>query len=413
MNETRKHPLSALLMVAAGLFAGPLARADVVTEWNVKAGEIVVEARLGPPPANRVLAIVQTAVYEAANTVTQRYPASGLKLEAAPGASPDAAIAAANRATLSKLLPSQQAAIDTPIRLRWRRSSTARRRPRALQSEKRRPRRCLRCAPMTAPPERRVSTATTAGVYVPTVVPVVPQWPQRKPWLMTSPAQFRPGPPPALTSELWARDYNEIKASAARAARTAPPSRLDRPLLGGHAAPDLPRCRALGHQRARAGGHAERTPVRGSHSGEDDALIAILDAKYHYNFWRPVTAIRQMRIDGNDATERGERHGRGSTHRHTDAPRVSVRALHRCGAVWHGAAVRKSAPSVPTLATTSLICQGAARKLRLRGSTTSCRRWRMRASTMGCTTTSTEVSGTAMGTGRRSWPRLEHLRLPE
>ena len=73
MNETRKHPLSALLMVAAGLFAGPMARADVVTEWNVRAGEIVVEAELGPPPANRVLAIVQTAVYEAANAMTRRF----------------------------------------------------------------------------------------------------------------------------------------------------------------------------------------------------------------------------------------------------------------------------------------------------------------------------------------------------
>jgi hypothetical protein len=36
----------------------------------------------------------------------------------------------------------------------------------------------------------------------------------------------------------------------------------------------------------------------------DDALIAIMDAKYHYNFWRPVTAIRNGDIDGNDATER-------------------------------------------------------------------------------------------------------------
>ena len=36
----------------------------------------------------------------------------------------------------------------------------------------------------------------------------------------------------------------------------------------------------------------------------DDAMIAVFDAKYHYNFWRPVTAIRNGDIDGNDATER-------------------------------------------------------------------------------------------------------------
>jgi hypothetical protein len=90
-----------------------MARADVVTDWNIKAGEFVVEARLGPPPANRVLAIVQTAVYEAVNAITQHYPASGLTREAAPGASVEAAVATANHATLVPLVPAQQEAIDT------------------------------------------------------------------------------------------------------------------------------------------------------------------------------------------------------------------------------------------------------------------------------------------------------------
>ena len=39
----------------------------------------------------------------------------------------------------------------------------------------------------------------------------------------------------------------------------------------------------------------------------DDALIAVFDAKYHYGFWRPITAIRNGDIDGNDATERERR----------------------------------------------------------------------------------------------------------
>jgi len=83
MNHSKKHQQMALLVVAASLFVGPLAWADVVTDWNVKAGEIVVEAKLGAPPANRVLAIVHTAVYEAANAITKRYPASGLQLNRA------------------------------------------------------------------------------------------------------------------------------------------------------------------------------------------------------------------------------------------------------------------------------------------------------------------------------------------
>ena len=57
---------------------------------------------------------------------------------------------------------------------------------------------------------------TTAGTYVPTATPAVTHWPQRKPWLMASAAQFRPGPPPALTSDAWARDYNEVKSFGAK-----------------------------------------------------------------------------------------------------------------------------------------------------------------------------------------------------
>lgn len=68
------------------------------------------------------------------------------------------------------------------------------------------------------------------GAYVPTVTPAAPHWAQRKPWLMTHPAQFRPAPPPALTSELWSRDYNEVKAygSKASALRSAEQTEIAR-----------------------------------------------------------------------------------------------------------------------------------------------------------------------------------------
>src|SRR5207253_9497841 len=50
------------------------------------------------------------------------------------------------------------------------------------------------------------------GVYVPTLLPAVPHWGKRTPWVMASPDQFRPGPPPSITSATWTRDYNEVKA---------------------------------------------------------------------------------------------------------------------------------------------------------------------------------------------------------
>ena len=50
------------------------ASADAVTDWNTKANEIIAQAKLGTPPAIRVMAIVKTASFEAANTITRQYP---------------------------------------------------------------------------------------------------------------------------------------------------------------------------------------------------------------------------------------------------------------------------------------------------------------------------------------------------
>src|SRR5438105_2954067 len=113
MNGTIKYLQSSVTAIAVSLFFSPVAMSDVVTDWNFKAGDIVADAKLGTPPSNRVLAIVHTAMYEAANAVTKRYPPDGLNVEAVPGASVEAAIAAANRTTLAKLLPSQQAAVES------------------------------------------------------------------------------------------------------------------------------------------------------------------------------------------------------------------------------------------------------------------------------------------------------------
>src|SRR5690606_31460389 len=94
----------------------PLAKADAVSNWNKRAGDIVVNANIGPLPAERALAIVQASVYEAVNAITQRYPVNDLNLPATAGASIDAAIAAANRIALTELIPNQEMAIAQAYR---------------------------------------------------------------------------------------------------------------------------------------------------------------------------------------------------------------------------------------------------------------------------------------------------------
>jgi len=306
MSWTTRQVWMTLLALAASLAAGPLANADVVTDWNIIAGDIVVAARLLPPPANRAMALVQTAVYEAVNAVTKRYPQDGVKLDASPGASVDAAVAAANYAALSKLVPSQQAAIDSAYRaaLSAIPDGSAKTEGVAVGEKAAAAILTLRADDGAAEPEI-YRPRTTAGVYVPTIIPAVPQWPHRKPWVMSSADQFRPAPPPSLTSTLWARDYNEIKALGAKNSvqRTAEQSAIAR--FWEATAPTIytPVLRSVAGIPGREVTRNARLLAIAAQA-MDDGLIAVYDAKYRYEFWRPITAIRNGDLDGNDATER-------------------------------------------------------------------------------------------------------------
>ena len=302
MNGTSKYLQIGLLAVSS--LTSPMASSDVITEWNIKAGDIVGDAKLGTPPSNRVLAIVHTAMYEAANAVTRRYPPDALNVEAAPGASLEAAIAAASRTTLAKLLPSQQAAVESAYQAALAKTADGAAKSAGITVGERAAAAVLafRADDNAKPVEYR--PLTSAGVYVPTVIPVAVQWSKRKPWLMTNPAQFRPGPPPKLTSEVWARDYNEVKALGGKIStqRTAEQTEIARfweatlpPIYYGlvRSVATVPGRDVT--QNARLFAAVTQTI--------DDAMIAVFDAKYQYNFWRPVTAICNGDMDGNDATE--------------------------------------------------------------------------------------------------------------
>jgi len=74
MKTMQKHALLTLVALVVLAAISALAEADVVTDWNITAGDIVVAARIPPPPAYRVMAMVQTAVYEA---VSYKWRATG------------------------------------------------------------------------------------------------------------------------------------------------------------------------------------------------------------------------------------------------------------------------------------------------------------------------------------------------
>jgi hypothetical protein len=146
---------------------------------------------------------------------------------------------------------------------------------------------------------------TSPGVYVPTPNMVAPQWPNLKPFVMTSGSQFRPAPPPALDSEQWAKDYNEIKElgeknSTKRSARQTEDAKFWL-LTGPLSTHPIERQIVLSKNMTVADSARFLAVIA---AAEADAMIAVMDAKYKYGFWRPVTAIRNGDIDGNNDTER-------------------------------------------------------------------------------------------------------------
>jgi hypothetical protein len=299
-----KTTISTLVLT---LFLVRVAMADSITDWNIRAGELMTAAELTTPVASRAMAIVHTAAFEAANAITHRYPAPLLKLTAAKDASIDAAITAAFRGTLSQLVPTQAQAIEDSYQKFLARIADGPAKDAGVATGVAAATQMLALrADDGAAAQESYRPFTTAGVYVPTTVPAVTQWPGRHPcWNMSSASQFRPGPPPALDSALWARDYNEIKALGARnsSTRTAEQTAIARfwettrptiyhGVVRGVAA--MPGRDVL--QNARLFAVATQAA--------DDAVVAVFDAKYTYAFWRPITAIRNGDIDGNEATER-------------------------------------------------------------------------------------------------------------
>src|SRR5262249_39259446 len=129
--------------------------------------------------------------------------------------------------------------------------------------------------------------------------------PRSSPRGRTSPSQFRPEPPIALNSEQWASDYNEIKelgarTSSKRSARQTEDARFR--LITGPQSTD-PVARQLAEVKGMNVIDNARFMALTA-VALADAYIAVMDAKYHYEFWRPITAIRNGDTDDNPATER-------------------------------------------------------------------------------------------------------------
>src|SRR6266702_1965790 len=224
-----------------------------------------------------------------------------------PNASAEAAAAGAAREILMRQYPGQKARIDTAFAATLEKmpDSPARAAGIALGEK---------VAAMVFTDRQNDDTnvpdtyrpMTRPGVWVPTTPPLFPQYATAKPWGMKSASQFRPGPPPKLSSALYARDYNEVKEFGGVKSIKRSDAQSDAVRFWTQANLGPAWYQAATQLSAQKGlGLADNARLFALLSmGLANCFITDWDAKFTYNFWRPVTAIRNGDQDGNDATER-------------------------------------------------------------------------------------------------------------
>jgi hypothetical protein len=294
-----------LLMAAAVIGTAPPASADVITDWNENAVTFVTP-RMAPAAGGRVVAMVQVAMFDAVNSIERRYRPYLVQLPAAPTTSKEAAAAAAAGMVLASLIPQvqEEAKGMTTSYLASIPNSDAKSAGIKLGeavAEKILEARAKDGA--DAPDSYRYKTKP--GVYVPTPITVSSTWGNVTPFALASPTQFRPQPPVALKSEQWANDYNEIKdfgnkTSFKRSDRQTEDARFW--LITGPQSTE-PVVRQVVESKKMSVIDSARFMALTAIAAAD-AGIAVFDAKYHYEFWRPITAIRNGDQDDNPATER-------------------------------------------------------------------------------------------------------------
>jgi membrane-associated phospholipid phosphatase len=285
----------------------------VVIGWNTAALNAIRAGRTSPPIASRSLAILHAAIYDAINGIDRRYEPYLVPSTVVASTSEEAAASAAAHRVLITLFPANVPSFDElqatilsaipsgPLKsagIAWGESV----------ADEILAQRANDGSTAAVPPPR----SNGPGAWQPTppgFAPYsLPQWAFVTPFAMTDSAQFRPPGPPALVSEKYAADYNEVKTMGA-AVGSARSSEQDLIALfwadGAGTETPLGHWNSIAQVVVTAGGNTLTETARLFallNIAMADAAICAWDAKYTYNFWRPVTAIRNGDADGNSAT---------------------------------------------------------------------------------------------------------------
>jgi hypothetical protein len=331
----RAISLVVILVIAALWTTSASAATDPVSYWNTIAIQAIIKAGQGPVPASRSLAIVQIAIHDALNTIDTRYERYALRGTAPNGASANAAIATAAEDALIGAIgvgqlpfpgfgsPALQIAAlkdlhDTYVTpfLAGIPDGLSKADGVAIGHAAAQAIVALRSKDH-ATDFVSYTPGTRPGDWQPTPNPVpfdppapadllpaaLPGWGNVTPFVLRRSTQFEPAGPPRLSGPTYARDYNEVKSVGAKNSTTRTVDQTSIARFWYEPS-------AFGWSRVAR----QVAEDRGLDSWETARLLALVnvamadgyiggyEAKYEFNFWRPVTAIRAGDTDGNART---------------------------------------------------------------------------------------------------------------
>jgi hypothetical protein len=282
-----------------------------VIDWNQVLLSIVNTP--GAQPANiqptRNFAILHAAIYDAVNSIDRTHEPYLIFVRAPRGASETAAADAAAHTALVGLYPAQQNALDADYTTELAQVSDGPAKDKGIRLGERVASDLLAIrandgSNVTPPP---FIAGTNPGDYRSTPpnfpTPVFTTWGQVTPFVLDSGDQFRPAPPPALTSDAYAAAINEVQSlgSATSTTRTA-----EQTEIGKFWNPPIQNFWNQIAQTVALAHHSDLPTTARLFAALNlsfaDSAIAFYDAKYTFQLWRPVTAIRLADTDGNPNT---------------------------------------------------------------------------------------------------------------
>ena len=282
-----------------------------VVAWNQELLKILLTPGAQPATIHptRSYAMLHAAIDDAVVSITRDASPLLVSVKAPRGARPDAAAIEAGRATLTALYPGFKAELAQLADGELATIPNGADKQDGIQVGDAVANKILQLrandGSAIVPPAFVPGTAP--GNYRPTPpnfpTPVFTTWGQVTPFVLKSGSQFRPEPPPALTSAVYAQDLNEIKSLGQNTSTTRT---AEQTIIGKFWAPAIWNTWNVIAENAAVAHHTNlgRTARLFAvlNLSFADSAIAMYDGKYHYQLWRPVTAVRLADTDGNPAT---------------------------------------------------------------------------------------------------------------